>query len=48
MAAQRHGRTIPDDADLHLHWRFFFDPPEVMTALAVTAGDAAEYEQLEG
>ena len=48
MAAKKSGREIPDDVDLHLHWRFFFDPPEFMTTFAIVGADATDYEQLEG
>ena len=48
LAMKRKGEKIPSEADVHLHWRFFFDPPELMTTFAVTSSDAAEHEQLEG
>ena len=48
LAAKKSGRGIPEDADVHLHWRFFFDPPEFMTILNITSSDAADHEQLEG
>ena len=48
MAAKKSGREIPVDADLHLHWRFFFDPPEFMTTFAIVGADATDYEELEG
>ena len=45
---KRKGDKIPVDADVHLHWRFFFDPPELMTTFVVTSADAADHEELEG
>lgn len=48
LALKRKDDKIPSDADVHLHWRFFFDPPELTTVFAVTSSDAADSAELEG
>jgi len=48
LAARRRGASLPAEADLALHWRFFYDPPELTTILAVSPKAVAEDEDLEG